>query len=106
MVVPGSLPPSQRPARDGVDRSTFVIRVIEGADAGASTRIDAATPRVLVGHSPACSLRLRDEGVASRHASIVLDGDRLKLVDLGSTNGTTINGVTIETAFLLSLIHI
>ncbi len=80
---------------------TFVITVIEGPDAGASFKIDASGPtRVLVGQSPACVMRLADPQVSRRHASLAAGDGVLTLIDLGSTNGTTVNGASIREAFL------
>lgn len=37
----------------------------------------------------------RKKGVSRRHAAIQLNGNRIELVDLGSSNGTSINGCNI-----------
>src|SRR6185369_6705362 len=47
---------------------------------------------VLIGRDPACDLVLTDGLVSSRHALIEDRGDGWALVDLGSTNGTSVNG--------------
>ena len=47
-------------------------------------------------HYPEVDLAEYDRGIASRHhATIQRDGDFYTLVDLGSTNGTMINGVLV-----------
>lgn len=47
-------------------------------------------------HFPELDLAEHDKGIASRnHASIQLDGDIYMLVDLGSTNGTLLNGTRV-----------
>lgn len=55
-------------------------------------------PRVTVGRSSACDLRLDDPErlSSSRHAEIVLTGDRVQVIDLGSRNFTFLNGDKIE----------
>ena len=81
--------------------SAFVLSVVEGPDAGLRVRIDAAQcARVLVGQSPACAMRLTDREVSRRHAAVALGGPGLVVIDLGSTNGTHVNGVLIKEAFL------
>jgi DNA-binding NtrC family response regulator len=78
------------------DVTAFQLLVIEGPDAGKSFRADGAAPSpLLVGQSPACEIRLSDGRVSRRHASIELAGRRLRITDLGSTNGTFVDGVSI-----------
>lgn len=45
-----------------------------------------------IGRGPACQLRLGSATVSRTHATIERRGGRLFLRDLGSTNGTIING--------------
>ena len=94
---------SIRPARASDPGATgaFLVRVTAGPDAGASLTIDAATPgRVLVGQSPACALRLQDREASRRHLALTLEGERLRLTDLGSTNGTFVGRLAVTDVFL------
>lgn len=50
------------------------------------------TGNVQIGRSPELELVLPDPGVSFRHAFIEDRGDAFALVDLGSTNGTFVNG--------------
>ena len=78
----------------------FVISVVSGPDAGRSLRIDGALPgRAFVGTSPTCELHLTDRQVSRRHASLEVQGGRLCMVDLDSTNGTVVGGTAIGTAY-------
>lgn len=45
-----------------------------------------------LGRSSEADVRLSDTGVSRLHAELRLLGDEVALVDLGSTNGTTLNG--------------
>jgi adenylate cyclase len=47
-------------------------------------------------------LLLSDPEVSRRHVVLRLDGDTLMVEDLGSTNGTTVNGAALEAAVPLS----
>jgi DNA-binding NtrC family response regulator len=81
--------------------STFTLAVVEGKDAGLSFTIDAKSPaRVLVGQSPLCTVVLSDVEVSRRHVSLRPIQSALEVRDLESTNGTTVNGVTIREALL------
>lgn len=55
---------------------------------------------VTVGRHPDCNLVLADPNVSRNHAEIRPQGDRYAVVDLGSTNGTRINGVRVDTQVL------
>jgi hypothetical protein len=46
----------------------------------------------LVGRGSEADLQLLDQGVSRRHLDIQYDGRRATVYDLGSTNGTTVNG--------------
>jgi hypothetical protein len=48
--------------------------------------------RCLVGRHEACDLRIQDPRVSSEHASVHWRGDRWELRDLGSRNGTWVDG--------------
>jgi DNA-binding NtrC family response regulator len=71
----------------------FVAHVVTGPDAGKLFAVDVSRGRVLLGQSPACTVRLDDPTVSRRHAAFDLVGAALRLSDLGSTNGTFVNGV-------------
>jgi DNA-binding NtrC family response regulator len=72
---------------------SFVLRVVGGPDAGKSLTVDPRQGRVLLGQSPACTLRLDDRAVSRRHAAIDPENGDFHLFDLGSTNGTFVNGL-------------
>ncbi len=81
--------------------TTFVVTVVDGPDAGLVTTIDATGPsRALIGSSPVCTIKLTDREVSRRHASLSVVGNTLQLLDLGSTNGTTVNGVIVREVVL------
>ncbi len=55
---------------------------------------------ITIGRSPENAIQLHDPSVSGRHAQLQLTGDTYELRDVGSTNGTRVNGETI-TAVLL-----
>jgi pSer/pThr/pTyr-binding forkhead associated (FHA) protein len=53
-------------------------------------------PAALIGRSGACALALGDDDeVSAQHARLVAQGHLVILADLGSTNGTLLNGVPL-----------
>jgi len=103
MTKPGEMATVRRTrfSRPPVAGSAFVITVVEGPDAGLVTSLDATGPtRALLGQSPVCTIRLTDREVSRRHAALTVTDTKLVVLDLGSTNGTTVNGVLIKEAAL------
>jgi DNA-binding NtrC family response regulator len=79
----------------------FIVVVAEGPDAGAQVQVDDNQPSpTFVGQSPACALRLRDPRASRRHLALEVVGDRLRVLDLESTNGSMCGGIAIREAFL------
>ena len=54
------------------------------------------TPRLLVGRSAACQLRLDDRHVSGEHATVAWTGLFWEVRDLGSRNGTYVDGTRLE----------
>ena len=59
--------------------------------------------RVVIGHDPVtigrlaeCEIALADQNVSRRHAELRREGDAVYVVDLGSTNGTKVNGAVVR----------
>jgi pSer/pThr/pTyr-binding forkhead associated (FHA) protein len=50
-----------------------------------------------VGRGQDADFRLPDTGVSRRHLEITWDSQSAMLADLGSTNGTTVNGQPVQT---------
>jgi hypothetical protein len=59
-------------------------------------RKELSAERVVIGRSRECEARVPDPNVSRKHAEIREQGDRWILVDLGSTNGTLLNGRKID----------
>ena len=57
---------------------------------------------VVIGRSDAAELRLADPGVSRSHARLTMLGGEARLADLGSQNGTLVNGERIVGARLLA----
>lgn len=90
------LPPSKTD-RTVVDLTMPVGRrlslaILDGPDAGSVYRIEK--PRVTIGRSNA-DLTLNDSEASRHHAAIEVRDATIKLLDLGSTNGTLLNGAKV-----------
>src|SRR5947209_13473099 len=77
-----------------------VLTHLLGSDKGRRERFDKA--RIAIGRAPDNDLRFSDgqRRVSSHHAAIVRRGEGFLLQDLGSTNGTMINGRRVITSEL------
>ena len=56
--------------------------------------------RLLIGRSRECDIRLADQNVSRRHAEVRREDADYWLVDLNSTNGTELNGGSVQRARL------
>src|SRR5512146_3041638 len=63
---------------------------------------EATSARCAIGTHESNDLRLTDPRVSRFHCEIVLDGPEARIRDLGSRNGTIVDGVRIADAFLRS----
>jgi len=66
------------------------VVVMSGGAVGLRVRLSG---NVTLGRDPTCEVVLPDAGVSWRHARVEDRGDAWVLVDLGSTNGSQLNGV-------------
>jgi pSer/pThr/pTyr-binding forkhead associated (FHA) protein len=53
---------------------------------------EITSSRFVIGRSRECDLSVTDGNASRRHAEIIREGDAYFVVDLGSTNGTELNG--------------
>lgn len=70
------------------------LTVLVGGDVGAVFVLDRAT--TLLGRDADATVSVDDDGVSRRHAQIVLHNGGYELEDLGSTNGTFVDGERVE----------
>jgi pSer/pThr/pTyr-binding forkhead associated (FHA) protein len=57
-------------------------------------------PRTVVGRQTDCNPRVPAVDVSRRHCEIAIDGDEVRVRDLGSRNGTFVNGQRVDSAAL------
>jgi len=74
----------------------FRLEVVSGPDAPLA--IVSRSERLAVGTHPSADLRLTDRTVSRFHCELTIADDRVVLRDLGSRNGTRINGVPVVVA--------
>ena len=63
--------------------------------------VDVAKDMMLIGRQDECDLRLEHKSVSKMHCVLVKTDGLLLLRDLGSTNGTRVNGTRVRRAALL-----
>jgi hypothetical protein len=63
-------------------------------------RVTLGEEVVRIGRLPDCGVQLADSNVSRHHAEIRPSGEGFLLVDLGSTNGTKVNGVRVAERLL------
>jgi phosphoserine phosphatase RsbU/P len=73
--------------------------VVNGAEAGKT--FDLSAPEVIIGRQTGTQIQLDGQKVSRRHARVVRHGDDLRIEDLGSANGTFLNGKRLQTSTAL-----
>jgi pSer/pThr/pTyr-binding forkhead associated (FHA) protein len=92
-------PPRKSKRQRGQPR---VFTISQGRQAGLSA--DLAGGVIMIGRGADCQLILDDDYVSTRHARVVGTPNGIYVEDLGSTNGTYVNGqrITAPTTITLS----
>jgi hypothetical protein len=94
--------PPPRPWRDALERILERLRTRrpEPALVVPEPPHDAAADGLVIGRSPDCALTLADPTVSRHHAELRRECGRWVVADLGSSNGTRVNGWRIRRATL------
>ena len=71
-----------------------------GSDGARQRTYELTTPVTMLGRGTDCDLRLVDPGVSRHHAELRVEDGEVVLVDLGSTNGTFVNGQPVRRVLL------
>jgi hypothetical protein len=72
-----------------------------GPDGSTQRTFELTAPITILGRGTDCDLRLVDAGVSRHHAELRVEDGEVVLVDLGSTNGTFVNGQPIRRVTLV-----
>jgi len=80
------------PKRRGARVRQAQLLVVEGSGRGDAVGLRG---EVVVGRSPECTLDIDDDFASGRHARFYKDLESWIVADLGSTNGTIVNGLRI-----------
>jgi hypothetical protein len=103
--APAGYPPQAAP--DPYAQQGYAPPAVQGANRqlAATLQLDDGSNRTyslkqggnVVGRGQDADFRLPDTGVSRRHLEITWDGQSATLADIGSTNGTTVNGTPVQT---------
>ena len=93
-------PPSRKGKRQRGEPRVFMIS--QGSQAGLSASL--ADGVIMIGRSADCQLILDDDYVSTRHARVVTTPNGIYVEDLGSTNGTYVNGQRITAPTTITLV--
>lgn len=68
------------------------------------SRATAGQSRVTIGRSDSCDIVIEDPAVSETHCAIEPRGEEMVVIDLGSTNGTLVNGTPLEPSLIRTLL--
>jgi hypothetical protein len=89
---PGPPPYEQQPPR----RQAAAMLIVDQTN----RRFDLRQGSNVIGRGTDADLQLLDQGISRRHVDVQYDGNFATAYDLGSTNGTTVNGHEISSQLL------
>ncbi len=78
-----------------IARTKPVLTVLTGGASGMQFKVSKGT--AVIGRAPNVELRVEDDGISRKHARIRAETGRAWVEDMGSRNGTFVNGTKITT---------
>jgi hypothetical protein len=93
---PTPSPPAMAPPVSGSPLGGGTPRLV-GSD---GRQYSIAMGSTVLGRGEAAQVRIADVGISRQHARVDFDGARVVITDLGSTNGTAVNGSRVNAAAL------
>eukprot|EP00913_Durusdinium_trenchii_P023426 g22004.t1 len=82
--------------RDDLPSKDTVMATLVLLQGGEATPYDLGNGETVIGRHPDCSVQLQSNMVSRRHARVRRDGTSYIIEDLGSGNGTVLNGKPVE----------
>jgi len=89
----GGYPPGGPPMQGGPSRNARLV-----SNDGRTYPLSVGS--TVIGRGDQANLRLPDVGISRRHARLDFDGGQVVLTDLGSTNGSSVNGQRVSAVAL------
>ena len=96
--VPAAPPAAAPPPEPQGDAGIYLrLEVLQGAETGQIRELTLSR-ELVAGRDPDCGIPLADSSVSRHHCRIFLANDVVYIEDLGSQNGTSVNGIRLEMA--------
>jgi two-component system cell cycle response regulator len=104
---------SDRTAILGVDQETINRELAKAKEQPACLILIRGNPQghryfisqdqMIIGRDPTADISISDQSISRKHAKIIREGTVVKIEDLGSSNGTVINGKKLDAGQTVSL---
>ena len=85
---------SSRGGAEDFGRFEASLIVVAGGPEGEEHPVDR--PRLVLGRGPGVDVSFDDPEMSQQHAAVEFAAGRFHVTDLGSTNGTRVNGAAVE----------
>ena len=84
----------------GKDTPGVNVTLIVVQEDGTQRPVSMKRSRMVIGRKPECTIRVPVPSVSREHCEVVLEGDKVVVRDLGSSNGTYVNRERVREAQL------
>ena len=88
--------------QDELETGQALLAVKRGPNAGSTFLVESGTDVTSIGRDPSSAIFLYDVTVSRKHAEFVRSGSEYTIRDVGSLNGTYVNGERVEQTELAS----
>ncbi len=95
-VIASDLAPARAPV---AEKTRAYLVVVAGSRVGEMFGLDR---NLTVGRGREADVRIQDVGISRKHACLVIGGEQVTVEDLGSTNGTFVNGGRVDGKVVLN----
>lgn len=92
--------PGRRPTEPRKDTRRVTISLVLVRSSGEQREVPIKKVRIVIGRKPGCDVRVGVPAVSREHCELNAGGGKLTMRDLGSSNGTYVNGQRVQDAIL------
>jgi len=84
------------PVRSAPAEAALARIVVIAPDKSSQRSVELTEKLTTIGRMPACTIQIDDRVASRKHCVIKAESDAFTLIDMGSANGTQVNGAKVK----------